>query len=184
MSLLLMISSFYTIDPVSLLAYRTYDVGNAVMITTGDNPLGDFMIYNRQMLWMERALERAVADSIRDKVMVCFPAIGNNPYYFDGMCAVGALTEYRFDVEYWDTERNRRVPENDLKVKEFTVCQMPEDVDWLSVEPVAGGQVDLIYMNCAGEQLYEAMKKYYTIAHEEKYHYRGWTVCRARFRIG
>ncbi len=184
MSLLMMISSFYTIDPVSLLVYRTYNVGNAVMITTGDNPLGDFMIYNRQMLWMERALERAVADSIRDEVTVCFPAIGNNPYYFDGMCAVGALTEYRFDVEYWDTERNRRVPENDLKVKEFTVCQMPEDVDWLSVEPVAGGQVDLIYMNCAGEQLYEAMKKYYTIAHEEKYHYRGWTVCRARFRIG
>lgn len=184
MWLLLLLSSFYTIDPVSLLAYQTYNVGNAVMITTGDNPLGDFMIYNRQMLGMERALERAVADSIQDEVMVCFPAIGNNPYYFDGMCAVGALTEYRFDVEYWDTERNRRVPENGLKVKEFTVCQIPECVDWLSVEPVAGDQVDLIYMNCAGEQWFNAMKKYYVVDQEEEYHYRGWTVYRVRFRVG
>ena len=182
MSILLLISSYYTIDPMSLYIYPTYQVGNATMLTTGDNPLGDFMIYNRQMLGMERALEMAVAEAVRDKVLVCFPAVNNNPYYFDGMAAVGTIAECQSETEYWDMERGVRTPENGADTIEFTVCHIPENAVWPNDSLIpANGQADLIYMDCAGKQCYEEMKKYYSVVQEEEYNYGSWTVRRARF---
>ena len=182
LSILLLISSFYTVDPISLYLYPTYQVGGAVMLTSGGCPLGDSMVYNRQMLGMEKALEMALRKAIQDRGLVCFPAVNNNPYYFDGMSAVGSIDECQIETEYWDAKGKVRVPERRGDTIEFMVCHIPEKIDWEKVDAVIGNQADLIYMDCAGKQCYEEMRKYYSVVEEEEYTYKGWTVYRARIR--
>lgn len=182
LSILLLISSFYTVDPISLYLYPTYQVGGAVMLTSGGCPLGDSMVYNRQMLGMEKALEMALRKAIQDRRLVCFPAVNNNPYYFDGMSAVGSIDECQIETEYWDAKGKVRVPERRGDTIEFMVCHIPEKIDWEKVDAVIGNQADLIYMDCAGKQCYEEMRKYYSVVEEEEYTYKGWTVYRARIR--
>lgn len=181
MSFLMLLSSFYTIDPVSLSVYPTYQIGKTIMLSTGDVPLGDAMIYNRQMLGMEKALEMAVASALDDNTMVCFPAVNSNPYYFDGMAAVEEITECRFDTEYWDTKRLMRVPEGGENTIEFTVCQIPDCVKLATEDLDIRRPLDLIYMDCAGGQLYDKMRDAYSLVKEEDYAYEGWIIHRARF---
>lgn len=181
MSVLLLISSFYTIDPVSLSLYSTYRVGQAIMLTTGDEPLGDAMIYNRQMLGMEKALGMAIAESIEDNALLCFPAINHNPYYFDGMATVGEITEYRFDTEYWDRQGLKRTPEIGENTTEFTVCQVPVDINIKDIDFGNSKLIDIIYTDCAGKQIYDMMRNEFPLVEDEAYYYRGWTIHRARF---
>lgn len=182
MGLLLLGASFYTIDPLSLFVYKTYNIGSAIMITTGDNPLGDYMIYNRQMLGMERALGYAIEELIQDNVNICFPAINDNPYFFDGMCEVNRVLGCRIDTEYWDTERNSRVPEEREHTIEFKVCQISDQMDAAIWGLLPDNETYLIYMDCAGRSCYEKMKEFYSIVQEEEYNYKGWTVHRAGFQ--
>ena len=151
------------------------------MLTTGDEPLGDAMIYNRQMLGMEKALGMAIAESIQDNALICFPAINHNPYYFDGMAIVERITECRFDTEYWDRKRLKRIPEKGKNTMEFTVCQMPVDMNIQDIDFDNSKLVDIIYMDCAGKQIYDMMRSEFSLIQEEAYYYRGWTVHRARF---
>ena len=118
---ILLISSFYTIDFVSLHIYPTYNIGKKTMLTTDTQqyPFGDSMIYNRQMLGMEKALDMAIEPAIIDNSLICFPTVFNNPYFFDGMSEVETLSECRFDIEYWDTAKKKRVPEYKDAVKKF-----------------------------------------------------------------
>ena len=133
---ILLISSFYTIDFVSLHIYPTYNIGKKTMLTTDTQqyPFGDSMIYNRQMLGMEKALDMAIEPAIIDNSLICFPTVFNNPYFFDGMSEVETLSECRFDIEYWDTAKKKRVPEYKDAVKKFTVCQLTEQIDWNSIQ--------------------------------------------------
>lgn len=184
LALLMVFSSFVTIDPVSLLVYPVRSVGETSLIMTGDVPFGDGMIYNRQMLDMENALDLALADVISDNTLVCFPTVNNNPYYFDGMVEVAVLEECRLDVEYWDTKRNMRSPEQGEDTVEFTVYQLTDNISWTALEAAAGGNpIDLIYMTGAGDEYYTTMQERYTLIEENSYTYGGWIIYRARFGL-
>lgn len=181
----LLISSFYTIDFVSLHVYPTYNIGKTTMLTTDSQqyPFGDSMIYNRQMMGMEKALDRAIEPAIIDNALICFPTVADNPYFFDGMSEVETLSECRVDTELWDTMKRKRVAEYSDTAKKFTVCQLTERIDFNLVQNVAEEYIDLIYMDHFGRRSYDEMRQKYTLVEEDDYSYQGWVINRARFAI-
>ena len=56
-TVLMLISSYATIDPLSLASFTQVNTGNCIMITTGDTGIGDSMIYNKQMLYEGEAFQ-------------------------------------------------------------------------------------------------------------------------------
>lgn len=181
-AVLMAVSSFCTVDPVTRLSFPQYSAGSTVMITTDTNPLGDGMIYNRQMLWLEHALGAALADSLAGSDTVFFPSLGGNTYYFDGMAEVGAVTGvYYRQQEYWNPDRGRREAVFEDGVQIYTACQLAEEPDWDVVAKDFEGRKNYCYLPCAGEGLAEEIRQRFHVLEEQEYAYRGWKVYRISF---
>lgn len=99
------------------------------------------------------------------------------------MSEVETLSECRFDIEYWDTAKKKRVPEYKDAVKKFTVCQLTEQIDWNSIQNATEQYIDLIYMDDFGKKSYDEIQQKYTLVEETRYSYRGWVIYRARFAV-
>lgn len=182
-AVLMLVSCFWTIDPVTYMIYPRYKVGAATLISTSASPLGDGMIYNRQMLGMEKALDLAMEDVVGSDTMICFPAIDNNAYSFDGMSEVGELQNYRLDTEYWDANRMCRIPEETENSVAFQVCQMTENMDWVMWEKETLGEISFFYLDNVGKNYYNILKEKYNLLEEKAYSADGWTIHKAAFQV-
>lgn len=181
-AILLLVSSFKTIDPLSLSCFPNCRIGTETMITTMDIPLGDGMIYNRQMLWLEGAISRALEDAFSESDVVCFPTSEDNAYFFDGMAEVGEIhTPYRMDTEYWDTDKRKRVPEQGETTQSFTVYQLTEKEGFPDASYELEGRGNLLYTSYTGNQYAEIVKSLYSNYTESTYSYRGWEIRRLSF---
>ena len=179
-AVLLAVSCFRTTDPVSRLCFRQFEIGEESMLTTAEIPLGDGMIYNRQMLGLERVMGEALADVLEESDIVLFPAVNNNAYYFDGMAHVGQIGEdFQVDLEYWDPVDRRRFPEGKEGVKEYRVYQLVEETHWDALEKEVKGKVNYFFLPGIGEELFREIKKKYDVEEVEEYNYRGWRLSRA-----
>lgn len=181
-AVLMAVSSFCTIDPVTLYCFPKYDIGSVVMVTTDTIPLGDGMIYNRQMLWLEHALEMALEDSLAESDIVFFPSLGGSTYFFDGMAKVGAVTgDYYREQEYWSAAERRRVTAPGDQVQVFSAYQLAKEPDWNAASAEFEGRKNYCYLPCAGEKRAEEIRERFRVLEEEVYTYRGWKICRICF---
>lgn len=184
LSILCLLSSFVTCDPVTRSYYDKADIGKATMIYTTALPLGDSMIYNRQMLGFETALDNALEDALCDGQPVLFPTLGNNAYAFDGMAKVGEIADdYMLQTEFWDEINKRRVAEKRGGIKEFQVYQLTKEMDWDKLEKETSGSVNYIYIPNVCDLYSGYIKEHYQILEEMEYEHRGWVVKRVRFII-
>lgn len=182
-AVLLLVSCFKTIDPVSRFCFPQYQIGDDSMITTMEIPLGDGMIYNRQMLGMERVIDLALKEALGESKTVLFPAVGDNTYFFDGMAEVGSVEGYRKDIEYWNPAAERREAATGEEIIDFEVYHIAEGMDWKIWENEVSGKVNLLYFSFAGEELAETVRQRYTVTGEAEYRYRGWTLTRVEFAV-
>lgn len=181
-AVMLGVSSFYTIDPITLRVFPKYDIGDTVMVTTDKTPLGDGMIYNRQMLWLEHTLEMALKDALEGDDIVVFPSLENSTYFFDGMAQVNTVDgDYRQEQEYWNADENRRVTEVEDDTRIFTVFHLSEEPDWDRIAEKVHGRYSYCYLPCTGEKYAEKIRERFHILEEERYAYRGWNVYRICF---
>ncbi len=177
---LMAVSCFYTLDPVTRLCFPKYEVGDTVMVTTDTIPLGDGMIYNRQMLWLEHALEMAVEDSLTQSDLVLFPALGGSTYFFDGMATTASVEgDCWFGEEYWDAGRRTTVLKDTMRA--FVVGQLAETPDWDRLAEEIDGRANYCYLSCAGEERAEEIRERFQVLEEKEYAYRGWKVYRICF---
>lgn len=175
-------SCFYTLDPITRLCFPQYDIGNTVMVTTGTTPLGDGMIYNRQMLWLEHVMELALEDSLSQSNLVLFPALGGSTYFFDGMAETATVDgDCRLEQEYWNADTGRRMTAPGDTVQVFMVGQLSETPDWDRLAEEIDGTASYCYLSCAGEQRAEQIRKHFQVLEEKEYVYRGWKVYRICF---
>lgn len=181
MAILLLASCFKTLDPLSRLCFPQHQIGGATMITTMEIPLGDGMIYNRQMLGLEKAVNLALEDALEDGTVVLFPALGESTYFFDGMAEVGAVEGYKRNTEYWNSVTGKREAVRREGLTDFEVYHIAEKVDWGALEEEISGRVNLLYLPCAGEELAQAISRRYTVVEEASYPYRGWMLKRMEF---
>ncbi len=183
---LMLLSTYCTIDPVTLRFFPKYNIGKSVMITTmkDEVPLGDGMIYNRQMLGLEKVFNMALKDTLENSDVVLLPTLDRNAYFFDGMAEVGKIEEgYRIDREYWDILYKRRVALRKEGTQEFRVFQLTDDHEWEVMENEVNGSVNFFYLPIVGQQYADEIRNRYTILDEQKYEYRGWQLNRICFEL-
>lgn len=186
MACLLLISSFMTIDPITRICFPSYNIGSTEMVTTMEQgiPLGDGMIYNRQMLGYERVINMALEEALQDSSNVLFPTLENNPYFFDGIAEVGDIAdEYYVEREYWDVEKQKRAPIMTEETEVFQVYHLTDRVDWDELEKQIDGKVNYFYLSLAGEEYAGEIVQRYTVLDEEEYRYRGWILKRVCFEM-
>ncbi len=184
MSILCLVSSFITCDPVTRSCYNTTDIGKTTMIYTSDVPLGDGMIYNRQMLGFETALASALRGALDGSQAVLFPTIQNNAYGFDGMAEVGAITDsYMVETEFWDDVNKRRAAREEDGTRKFQAYQLTNETDWSKLEKEISGFVNYIYIPEVCDLYSGYIKEHYQILEETEHEHRGWVVKRICFML-
>ncbi len=181
LTLLMFTSSFWTVDPVSKRLFPTTQIGTSQMITTGA-PLGDAAIYNRQMLWYERAIGNAVKEGVETGDAIVFPMIGNANYCFDGL--VGAGTdhaepgEYVCYTQYWNRDKSRRELLPSEQNEPFRLYEITNEqaLAELVSENGEDRHYRYFYLAFAGNEIADAVRTGYSVLEEKEFHYRGWTV--------
>lgn len=182
--LLCLVSSFITIDPLTRNCYEKVNIGTTTMIYTSDKPLGDGMIYNRQMLGFETALSMALEDALENSDNIMFPTISNNAYAFDGMAEVGIIQDnYMLETEIWETLNKCRTVYESSNTREFQTYQLTDKVNWAELEQNLSGKVNYIYIPSIENAYSDHIMQNYTIMEEEEYEHRGWVVKRICFNI-
>lgn len=184
LSILCLLSSFVTCDPITRICYDKADIGKSTMIYTANVPLGDGMVYNRQMLGFEPTLCCALEDAISNSQAVLFPTIDNNAYAFDGMAEVGEISDgYMVQTEFWDVVNKRRTAKNIEGVKEFQVYQLTDHVDWNELGQNLSDGVSYIYIPTILDPYSDYIKENYHVSEETEYEHRGWVIRRISFKM-
>ena len=148
------------------------------MVATQNSILGDGMIYNKQMLFMEETINMALQNLDLEQVDVCVPALNNSTYYFDGMADVKQLADEDLIVqtEIYNPARQRREPLKTDKNKEFNIYCISENIDF---EQQTIGEKDTfayLYLDGIGDELASQIKNVYPQYEEHEYQYRGWNL--------
>lgn len=184
LTVLFLVQSFVTIDPVSGILFINVSTGNGTMITTADEfpGLGDSMIYNKQMLWMGEAIDLAVSDGIEEQTEIVFPMDAGNPYSFDGASGVEMMQEdsYTLTMEYWNPN---------LKMREVTDADHNDALTVINAENIEGLQnacekgrkYSYVYIDVYGSKLADQIRKTYTVLTETEYDNKNWKVYRICF---
>jgi hypothetical protein len=177
MALLLITSSYMTIDPVSKICFRAVDVGNMEMISTGTLIPGDSMIYNKQMLGFEYAINQAVGDALENDCMVIMPTYNNVPNLFDGLMQYMETQDYGYMADtYWLEDANMRTKYEDGDTREFTIYELNSDADILQLPLEESEKHCFIYSELLGEDRALEIQELYPDAEYREYNAKGWTV--------
>ena len=182
LAVMMLVQSYYTIDPISKLLFDNYNVGTTIMISaTRNTSLEDSMVYNQQYQYFDRALNLALEDAVHDPdAIIIFPAVYNRTWAFDGFAeTTESVEEYIISTEYWDDVKKMRCifpADNRFRIEVYNVS---EQKDWSSI--MNDGKGYYFYAEIAGEQLAEKIRADYHVLEETDWEYGGWTVHRIEF---
>lgn len=181
---LMLISSFYTLDPVSKLLFKTVNVGSTDMLVVQEYEPGDGMIYNKQLLGLESAMNMALCDSVDNREVIIFPAVDENTYYFDGMASVTNVSpeNYIRSEEWWNQKTKSRSLLESSDTKKFEVYHVVSKNGIAKVlEENEKKQYSYFFLPFAGQELAGIIKDNYDVLKEETFKYKGWTVTKIVF---
>ena len=182
-SVIMLVSSFWTVDSVSKKCFNTVDIGNTEMITTMTPFLGDGMIYNKQMLWLENVMNQAFADVLEDSSYVLIPALEDSTYFFDGMAEVSDVEDgFQIDTYYWrDGKREYYASEDALELRCIQISDKV-NLDELKEQTVQE-YIDFLYLDSIEKEYFDEFIRENTILEKESYQYRGWKLNRVRIQL-
>ena len=176
MSILLLISSFYTLDPITRAVFPNIHCGSTTMISTSDN-VGDATIYNKQMLWQEKGISEAIGDAIDSDSIIVIPLLKNTTNACDGMSDFISMTsDIQTDIDFWDSSRELRLPVSTKKSVGFEKLIIAKDYD-LSKEYKAH-KVSIIYSEHEADEGIEEVLSQIEVENTVSYEYRGWKINR------
>ena len=168
--LILLISCFTTIDPVSRVSFEEVNIGENIMVTTGMNRSGDSIIYNRQALWLEHLICEGVEYAKENDSVPVF--IGDRALYTDDGIVeeYENIDSYRLLSEYWDTKRAFRSLTKGLDKEELKILVSDD------IESLPSGRFCYIRIpDPADEQDYVHHGQCRIVENREMF-YRGWKV--------
>lgn len=174
---LMLASSYLTIDPVSRVCFPVLDTGSGQMITTGTPVPGDSMIYNKQMLGMEYALNKAVEDALRRDCMIIMPMHEETPNLFDGLMQEMEKQTYGYTaVTHWSKKRGRRTLYAGEDTIPFTIYEWSGDAEITQLPLEEKEKHCYIYSSLLGADRAPQILERYAGAEYWEYNDRGWTV--------
>ncbi len=176
-AVLMLFSSYLTIDPVSRACFQTVDIGNRTMLTTGSAAAGDGMIYNKQMLYEEYALNQAIGHALEREYMIFFPTYEGTAYSFDGSMAAGEEKDGYIEVGlYWDRRKGRRTIYANEDTQAFFVREVTGEILDVWKPETESGRSCYIYLQMMGAQEAVRIREEYRGMAELVFAYRGWEV--------
>ena len=182
LSVIMLVSSFLTIDPVSLKAFDTVYVGGARMIKTA-GLFGDGSIYNRQALWMEKPYSEAIKDSLHDGTRIVVLTYENAIYDIDGMTVQLVVdNDYCTTTHFWDEGRGIRQPIKDDASKSFEITFVG-NINTVTDLLKKGENVSIIYPNYLNVEDYISLNENVQNVSVQEYQYRGCTFFRMKVDI-
>ena len=148
--ILILVSTFKTIDPVTRSVFRSFNVGNSTMITT-DETLSDSIIYNAQYEGYQRTVNSAISDILSDdkNAVICMPAEGDNIWSYDAIGNWGPVDGTVVVNELWNEKKNIRQVCGDKDVVPLNVIFATDKADFSSVVS-DGQQCHYLYLSYVG----------------------------------
>lgn len=174
---LMLVSSYLAIDPVSRLCFPVIDTGQGQMFTTGIPVPGDSMIYNKQMLDMEYAINEAVAYAVDNDCMVIMPMYGDTPNIFDGLMQEMDVQEYGCSaLTYWSVKDRKRTNYEGDDTVPFMIYEWSSTADISQLPLQDKDRHCFIYSSMLGKNQAQQIQELYVDAEYKEYEYGGWTI--------
>lgn len=179
---MMLLSNYRTVDPVTLHLFEQHNVGETIIVSTaGREFLSDSIVYNRQYLYFDRALNNALEDVVSEEnLVICFPALNGNIWFFDGN---GGWSSLGNDVlimdEYWDLKWKKRTIHETDECIPLQVYQLTKQAN---LEEILGDKTGYyFYMPEVGDNIYRNIEENLTILEKDAFEYRGWVINRIKF---
>lgn len=181
-SIILLVSSYKTYDIVTNVLFKQLDIGEEKIITTYKLPFGDGAIYNKQMLWLEGAMNRAIDDALEDDNIIVIPAIGNYTYTFDGASEAAHIEgDYFVQRQYWNESKNRREVIKSEKNREYDIHHISNKAYINEIPNPENKNISYIFIDSIDTDIVESFEgviENSQIIGEKEYYYRGWVLKR------
>ena len=165
------LSPWFTFDPVTKVLFEDIEVRNGKIATIGILICSDSTIYNKQVLYLEDAINLAIEDVVECQYELYVPTYNRTPNLFDGMMGKYQKEKgYVYTTQYWDEEKKKRVLEQTDDQKPFLIKEITDEENAISVvsEGIAGKRC-YMYMPGAGEQLADTIRKSFDIIEEKNF---------------
>ncbi len=174
---LMLASSYLTIDPVSRLCFAVLDTGQGRMFTTGAPVPGDSMIYNKQMLDMEYAVNEAIAFAVENDCMVIMPMYGDSPNIFDGLMQEMENYEYGCSaLTHWSVKDRKRSNYEGEDTISFITYEWNGEADIMQLPLQEKDKHCFIYSSLLGGDRAQQVQKHYADAEYREYQHGDWTI--------
>lgn len=181
LSLVMLISCFITIDPISRRVFNSVNIGKTSMITSGNEKVGDNIVYNKQALWLEKVVNEAIEYGLDNDATIIFPGNEGSFYSYDGMVEVSITDEMGFDFseEFWDVKNKRRngVLISRKQMEELKIYRIE------SIDSLRNGKYCYVQQPTDDSCLYEEIKDSASEIEEQSISYRGWVVKAVLFEV-
>lgn len=178
MAVISLISCYRCIDPVSIIAFDSKNVGSAQVLSTSRLLFGDSAIYNKQMLWIENPIGKAINDCLNEDTAIVMAIHDDSIYSFDGMSEKISMTEdIDKDIQYWDTEKKCRVPYASEHVDKATPITVWHVADGTPIDKIDCDNKDISVIYIKGINDYFVSDEY-KLKDSKDYSYRGWIITR------
>lgn len=181
MMILMLISSFFTIDPVSMVLFpsvRLSNGGKFLSVNGSRYIFGDATIYNRQAMWQEGAYGMALAEGIKENALILVNGKDRAFYALDGMMGFGdtAQGEYLEITEYWNEDKGKRECFETLQTTEFTVYVAGDEEGFKKLFDRQNEKYLYIYTDELGIEEADTIRASFDNIEEKDYTYRGFVV--------
>ncbi len=178
LALISLLACFTSIDPVTKLFMGSIKVGEFSLFSTDSLYYGDSSIYNKQILWMERPISQAIADSFSDDSAIVMAIGDGSVYSFDGMSEMISMTgDIHKDTQFWDSDKACRVPYASEYVGDATPFILYHVRDGVPVDDIDSdnGKISVIYIKGINNYV---ISDDYQLCESHDYKYRGWNISR------
>ena len=179
-SIIMLVASFMTIDPVSKMVYPVISVGTKMIISTGE-PLCDGWVYNREYQQYGYIMDMALEDICQDPLnQIFFPAYCDDTWHFDAMgyySVMGDNTEKILSEEWDETSETRMVDKSDenivFKVHVITTSH--------TIELPDNSKGYVFFTDYAGQDIADIISSHFDVIKREDFTRKGWTMHRIMF---
>lgn len=169
----MLLSVYKTVDPMTLYCFENVNIGNEMMITTGDYAIGDSMIYNKQMLCEETVLNQALGYALNQEYNIYIPMYSGAAYSFDGLMTDNISSENSVfqTIQFWDDVKQRRTFKANSQTKVFILNEISNEKEIEYDRPGC-----YIYSDILGQEIANEIKNKDRNAMYKEFDYKSWKL--------